>query len=203
MDGQIIAATIVGTVTIIGFFIQGLFITRYIDERRKQDAGDIEDIRKKNAVQLEELKHQLSAESLQKLEEYKIVLAEQQKTRKSRQESLAVLLNLSADCDEAARSLGKFSEVEGGEERVRTVTKALQTMSPFFEILSKIDPTKSLKREDRTEAKRIQEKLVKMLLLMDFDRKDHEYRSALNDAHREVAESVQSFRLYVDNVITD
>jgi hypothetical protein len=203
MNAEITAATIIGSITVAGFFIQGLFITQYIDDRRKKATREIEEIREKNEIQLEHLKIQLSTEASQKLEEYKIALAELQKTRKTRHESLTLLLNMAADSDEAARDLCKFSEIEGGAERVRTVTKTLQTMSPFFEILSKSDPTKSLTKEDRIEAKRIQEQLVKMLLLMDFDRKDQEYRDALNEVYRHVAKSVEAFRLYVDNVIAE
>jgi hypothetical protein len=179
-----------GAVTVTGFVVQGLFVTRFIDKKRKEDSGE-----------LERLKVQLAAGAAQKLEECKLALAEQQKKRESRHDALRLVEDLSFNSEEAARDLCKFSEIETGEERVRIVTKALQAMSPFFEMLAKADRKHPLTKEDRAEARVTQQRLVEMLLLMDFDRSDTAYRDVLKNAYTLVAHSARSFQAYVDNVV--
>jgi hypothetical protein len=192
LEPQVTAAIIAGGVMVTGFVVQGLLITRYIDKKRTQDAGA-----------LERIKSELSTEATKKLEEYKLDLAEQYNRRQGRRTSLIMLVNMSSDCREAAKELCKFSNGETGEERVRTVTHALHRMSPFFELLAKEDPTSSLKREDRGEAKIIQQQLVKMLLLMDLDRKEPEYWVALDEAYNTVAASVRAFHEYFKELFPD
>jgi hypothetical protein len=213
-DPTVVAAIIAGSVAVAGFVIQGLFITRYIDKQKLIDVKSIEAIKQQNEVQLEAIKQQndiqlakittqLSTEASKKLEEYRAELLKQQEARTSRFESLTALLTLAEASDEAARNLCMLPEIDSNEGRVKAVTKALQSMSPFFESLSKVDPKKTLTKDDRAEAKRIQEQLVTILLKLklELDPDREEYRGVLDQTYDKVAESVQSFRLYIENVI--
>src|ERR1700722_4117148 len=171
MQPQVEAAVIVAAVTLSGFIIQGMLISRWIDKKRLEDTKKIEELKGK--------------------------LSSRQRSQDSRRESLEVLFNATSIAKSAARELLNVSASQNSEERIHRAADSLQKMSQFFEKTSEAERNLHLISEDVLQVRSVQAELVKIFLLLDLDLDTPEYRDRLQRAYEEFATRFEEFKSYI------
>ena len=201
MDGAVTAAIITGSVTIIGFVVQGTLINRWIDSKRREDTRDLEQIKGKivldNSKMIEEFKTQQTIVAQERLREIELQFEKRKKSEDSRRESLEILFNATSMARSAAHDLLNDSVNQSSQERIRKTADSLQKMSQFFEKASESERNLHLISEDVLEVKSVQAGLVKMFLLLDLDSDTAEYRERLKQAYEQFEGRFEQFKTYV------
>jgi hypothetical protein len=91
-NAAVIAAYITGGITVVGFFLNGWFVTRRIDKGRAADQKKLielqSDLSLKNDREIETLKSELAISEQKRIAEIQARLSEIQKSRESRRSPL-------------------------------------------------------------------------------------------------------------------
>jgi len=191
MGDATIAALVTSAVTLAGFLINGVWITRLIDKKRSEDARGIERI-----------KAELSVETQKRLAEIEAEVKAREKFQDGRRVAIETILSASSIAKSAAKHLLDHAVNQSAEDRIRAVSSSLQRMSQFFEQTSASETNLRLIEEDVVRVKGIQAELVKMLLLLDLDRDENKYWEGLQSAFESVELSVRQFEGYVRSIAT-
>lgn len=192
----VVAAIITGGITVIGFFISNWFIARRIDMGRAKDATKLAELQAALSAKNQEELESIKLENQKTFETLKAGLVLAQKSREGRREALELLLNASSIAKSAAKVLRHDLTNQSGADRVQQVAESLQKMSPFFEKASQADMNLHLIQQDVSEVKQVQDGLVTMLLLLDFDAESQDF-AKLDTALSGFNQQVVTFQEYV------
>jgi len=196
MDAAVIAAIVTSGVTVSGFFISDWFITRRIDNGRAEDATKLAEHQARLAAENQKELESIKLENQTRFERLKAELLQHERSREGRREALELLLNASSIAKSAAKALRHDLTNQSGADRVQQVAESLQKMSPFFEKSSQAEMNLHRIAQDLSEVKRVQEALVTMLLLLDFDAESQDCE-ILDGALSKFNQQVVTFQDYV------